>query len=501
MGNNLIVKAIMLPLIMVVALAQVCFAQIHISASDLNAIRLSHPGSFAYQIGSCVSGIGDIDGDGFREIAIGAPTFDPGGDLGLETRNGAVFVMSGKMLQYDNNNVDLSDSRLIAWSIIGRQELQIGYSISALGDINGDGFDDFAFASKAKAETFVMFGGEVIPRVLPLNDFEHYGVHIVNTGTSLSFAGDFNGDGYNDAALGQPIDPVTPQGSSGRLSILYGAQTFSKQVDANKLPSIVGMPDTYLGSSIAGGFDLSVDGFGDLLVCEPKWGPEKQGRAFIVEGAETLNQDFEKGLKTPLMFEPVSGYVKPIEDVNGDGFIDFFLGVNEQEAWIVLGRPDFEGHVSAEFLKNDPLSIHLVGDATYYGIHDINGDGFADIAAAMPNASVNGKALVGQVMVLFGKSEWPNEINVNMIDENLDNKIDYLLIDGLEQFDMFGTTIAGVKDIQGDGFDDLIIGAPTIRDPSGLLKDRPGSAYVIQGRNIYFITQTERSQFFTRGSD
>ncbi|MBZ0257768.1 integrin alpha, partial [bacterium] len=212
--------------------------------SDLNAVRLYHPGAYSYQIGSCVAGIGDIDGDGFREIAIGAPTFDPGGDLGLETRNGAVFIMSGKMLQYDNTKVDLSESGLIAWSIIGRQESQIGGVIAALSDINGDGFDDFAFTSPEKADTYIMFGGEVIPRVLPLNDFGHYGIRIKNSGASVCYAGDFNGDGFYDAALGQPFDVDSPQGSSGRISLLYGAASFEKVLDATELPSIAGLPDT-----------------------------------------------------------------------------------------------------------------------------------------------------------------------------------------------------------------------------------------------------------------
>lgn len=501
MNQSRIAKTIGTLFLILFTLSQQSFAQIHLSVSDLNAVRLSHPGAYSYQIGSCVAGIGDIDGDGFREIAIGAPTFDPGGDLGLETRNGAVFIMSGKMLQYDNTKVDLSESGLIAWSIIGRQESQIGGVIATLGDINGDGFDDFAFTSQEKADTYIMFGGEVIPRVLPLNDFGHYGVQIKNSGASVCYAGDFNGDGYYDAALGQPIDVASPQGSSGRISLLYGAASFAQVLDATELPSIAGLPDTKLGASLAGGFDLKADGFSDLLVNEPEWGPQKQGRAFVLEGAKSLEHDFKEGLKSPLMFQPVGGYVRLIEDVNGDGFTDFLLGVNEQEAWIVLGRANFEGAVNQKFLENDPLSIRLVGDATYYGVHDINGDGFADIAAAMPNASVNGKALVGQVMFLFGNTQWPKDINVNTLDANADNRIKYLLVDGYEELGVFGTSIAGVKDIQGDGFDDVIIGAPTIRDPSGLKKDSPGSAYVIQGRSIYFITQTERSQFFTRGGD
>ncbi|MDP8245397.1 MAG: hypothetical protein P9L94_15035 [Candidatus Hinthialibacter antarcticus] len=500
MAQSLTVKALSRLALAALALSQVCFAQIHISESDVSAVRLSHPGAYAYEIGAFVEGIGDIDGDGFKEIAIGAPSFDPGGDLGLETRNGAVFVVSGKMLQHDKTTIDLSEPGLIAWSIIGRQESKIGNMIAALGDINGDGFDDFAFSSPHQSDSYIMYGGEVVPRLLPLNDFENYGTHILNSGASFSSAGDFNGDGFNDAALGRPTDPKSQNGP-GRLSLLYGASSFPHQIDAQDLPSIVGLPNTQLGKSIVGGFDLKADGFSDLLISEPNWGPQNQGRAFVLEGSESLQQDFDDGLKSPLMFEPVHGYARTVHDVNGDGLIDFLLGVNEQEAWIVLGRPNFEGTVNQKFLENDPLSIHLTGDATYYGIHDVNGDGFADIAAAMPNATVNGKALVGQVMFLFGKTEWPKEVNISLLSESSDNQLDYLIIDGREEFDVFGSSVAGIKDIQGDGFDDVIIGAPTIRDPSGLKKDRPGSAYVIQGRNVYFITQTERSQFFTRNSD
>lgn len=500
MAQSLTVKALGLFALAALIFSQESLAQIHIAASDVGAVRLSHPGAFAYEIGACVEGIGDIDGDGFKEIAIGAPSFDPGGDLGLETRNGAVFVVSGKMLQHEKTSIDLSEPGLIAWSIIGRQESQIGSVIAALGDINGDGFDDFAFSSPLKSDSYVMFGGEVIPRLFALNDFENYGIHIRNSGASFSSAGDFNGDGYYDAALGRPLDPKSPE-APGRLTLLYGASSFPHEIDALNLPSIVGLPNTRLGDCIVGGFDLKADGYSDLLISEPDWGQQKQGRAFILEGAGSLQQDFAEGLQSPLMIEPVGGYVRTIHDVNGDGLIDFLFGATTQEAWIVLGRPHFEGLVNRQFLENDPQSIRLVGDATYYGIHDVNGDGFADIAAAMPNATVNGKALVGQVMFLFGKTEWPKEVNISAISDSNTNQLDYLLIDGLEEFGVFGSSVAGVKDVQGDGFDDVIIGAPAIRDPSGLNKDRPGSAYVIQGRNIYFITQTERSQFFTRNSD
>ncbi len=477
-------------------------AQIHVSALDVGAVRLSHPGNFFYQIGAMVEGIGDIDGDGFKEAAIGAPSFDPGGDLGLETQNGAVFIVSGKMLQHDQTSINLSDPASIAWSIIGHQNSQIGSKIAALGDINGDGFDDFSFSSLPRSESYVMFGGEVIPRVLPLNEFGDYGVVIKDTGHGLNAAGDFNGDGFFDAALGRPSAPGQPD-SPGQFALMYGKSAFPKEMNFEQFPSIKGLPNTHLGEFIDSGFDLTADGYSDLLVSEPTWGNQEQGRVFIIEGAESHQEDFKEGLKTPLVFESIRGCAKTVYDVNGDGFVDFLLGDDGQEAWLVLGRPGFEGRIDRQFLENDPLSIRLVGDATFYGVHDVDGDGFAELAVGMPNETVNGKALVGQVMILFGNAEWPNEINLALFEETSDIQLRYILIDGLasEEFGLFGASIAGIEDVQGDGFDDIIIGAPTVSDPSGLNIDRPGSAYVIQGRNIYFITQTERSQFFTRNSD
>ncbi|HQH73485.1 MAG TPA: integrin alpha, partial [bacterium] len=73
-----------------------------------------------------------------------------------------------------------------------------------------------------------------------------------------------------------------------------------------------------------------------------------------------------------------------------------------------------------------------------------------------------------------------------------------VVVEGVEPFEAFGSCIAGVGDIQGDGFADVLIGAPTQRLPGELRMESPGSAYLIQGRSLFMCLQSRRSQFFTQ---
>jgi hypothetical protein len=103
--------------------------------------------------------------------------------------------------------------------------------------------------------------------------------------------------------------------------------------------------------------------------------------------------------------------------------------------------------------------------------------------------------LAGRVLFLYGRPEWPETIEVQRICKGEFTPLDYTLIDGTEPFGLFGSSVAGIGDIQGDGFEDVIVGAPTERLPEGTAKESPGSAYVIQGKSLDFTLHTYHSNF------
>lgn len=476
-------------------------AQQQTTVNGISASRISDPAQSAFEIGHSVSGIGDIDGDGFMDVAIGAPSFDPGGDLGLENRNGAVFLVSGKLLQHEESIVNLAERELMGWAIVGHSESRIGEVVTSAGDVNADGFSDFAFSAQGDGSVYILYGGDTLPRLMSLNEFSDYGVRIEKAGGQIAYAGDFDGDGFSDVAVSNPKLETDSGGQVGRLSMFFGAESHPQTLSILDLPSIFGLPGTRLGASITGGFTLAPDGFHDLFVLEPEWGDDKQGRAFIIEGADSLESDFGQGLKTPFMVSPANGYVRYVNDVNGDGLNDLVVGSDDKTAWLILGRDSLGGKFSPRFMNDDPLTVRLNGADSIYAGHDLNGDGIADLVATVPNAAIGDRALCGRVVILFGQTEWPGEVRIDEIIAGSPSKLLSIVIDGPEEFSLFGASAAGVYDLQGDGFDDLLIGAPGIRDPSGLKPEKPGAAYVIQGRSLFFMTQTQRSDVLTRGSD
>ncbi|MBI1390132.1 MAG: hypothetical protein GC154_16950 [bacterium] len=480
-------------------------AQIHTSLAILDAIHFIHSDPYAYEIGASVSGVGDMDGDGFLDVAIGAPSYDPSG-FGLEYRSGAIFILSGKQLQGSVREIDLADQQLLGCTLIGGVDQRLGGSMTAALDINGDGFDDFAFTSADGNHGYILFGRAAFKRVLPINEFGSYGIVIKNTGRNISSASDFNGDGYSDLIVGRPIDdPAKGDDQAiGRIAFIYGGASFPPDLDVlgtdPRVVSLHGAPGSGLGASVAGGFNLKLDGFADVFVLASRGGLENRGRALLIEGS---NQPFELDENPLTIIEPVGRYIRNALDLNGDAHPDFIAGVDENEAWVILGRDNMAGAFTPEFMKQDPMSIHLKGAPELYGVGDLNGDGFNDLAAGLPNAPVGDKALAGRVVFLFGAPQWPKEIDIDQILAGTPCGLDCLIVDGLEEFGLFGASIRGVRDIQGDGFDDVIIGAPTFtnRAPDETLAARPGSAYLIQGKNIYFALQTQRSDFLSQGED
>jgi len=180
-----------------------------------------------------VSGIGSINGDIFDDVIIGAKDSSPKG----RAKAGSAFVFYGR--EETNSSYDLSSLSQdgTGFTVIGENAGdELGLSVSRAGDFNCDGYDDVVVGAPAQftnsGRAFLLYGGKIIPPEIDVgtdvigdNGFVINGIEFRDlVGSSGTFAGDINGDGYPDVILGAsnaPSGNATARGE-GEVYVVYG---------------------------------------------------------------------------------------------------------------------------------------------------------------------------------------------------------------------------------------------------------------------------------------
>lgn len=315
--------------------------------------------------GSAVGGAGDVNGDGFDDLLVGAP----GVDVGLESAAGRAYVYSGLdgslLYQFDgveyhdrlgsavcgvgDVNLDGRGDFLIAAPLANPSDLEsagsvflhsgfdgsllqqfdgtevneeLGATLAAAGDVDNDGRNDFIIATpEANAGGYFLAGRA---RVHSGSDFS---VLLTLEGTaeaqrlawSAANAGDVDMDGHDDVILGAPY--ATP------ASVLRAgmAQVYSG-FDGSLLMQINGRQrDDNFGMSVAGGPDFNQDGFDDLIIGASRVngsaGPDT-GQVNIISGAdESVLRLYEGTFNSNLGYSAAT-----LGDIDGNGLDDFAMG-------------------------------------------------------------------------------------------------------------------------------------------------------------------------------
>ncbi|MEO0854079.1 MAG: integrin alpha, partial [Cyanobacteria bacterium J06648_11] len=185
------------------------------------------------EFGHIVSGIGDINGDGLDDIAIGAPTSDANG-----TDSGSVYVVFGSQAGFpallDAGSLNGNNGFAIDGLAAGDR---LGDIVSQAGDLNADGIADILLGAPESdvngdnsGQAYAIFGSQSpFPASLDLNTLDGSNGFIVNglnpgdeLGESVSGIGDFNGDGIDDIALGAPDATTNGNEESGQAYVIYG---------------------------------------------------------------------------------------------------------------------------------------------------------------------------------------------------------------------------------------------------------------------------------------
>ena len=401
--------------------------------------------------GESVDSAGDVNGDGFDDLLVGAVYADPNGN----SRAGISYVVFGNGDLGSTGTLELSDLDGANGFVLNGIDTDdySGSSISGVGDVNGDNVDDFIIgarnANNGAGASYVVFGGVQVGSggAVELTDLDGSDGFVLNgiysgdqSGTSVSGAGDINGDSVNDLVIGAPFASLSGYSNSGETYVVFGDLGVGSS-GTMELSDLDGSDGFVLranrvfdvsGRSVSGAGDFNNDGVDDLLIGASSGGANRAGEAYVVFGSSSIG----------------GGGIKNLSDLNGtDGLV--LSGAS---------NGDFAG-----------FSVSDLGD--------FNDDGIDDVIIGAFRAAPNGNVRAGASYVVFGNGDTDSDGVVAL--GNLDGTNGFV-VNGIVGSDYSGNSVSGVQDINGDGIDDLLIGASGA-DPNAF--SRAGASYVVFGGN------------------
>jgi hypothetical protein len=399
--------------------------------------------------GLSVATAGDINGDGYSDILVGAPSFDGG-----LTDEGEAFLYLGSPAGPSTTPA--------SYSPVGDQSgAQLGSAVAPAGDVNGDGYGDvivgapgYTNGETGEGGAYVYYGGPVgFPIDLPPTILES-NQPLAAFGSAVAPAGDVNGDGFDDVLIGAPKYD-NGQVNEGRAYLFLGG---SSGVAATPQWTAEGDQDSCsFAAAVATAGDVNGDGFDDIVVGAPLYdnGQTNEGRAYVYQGSSSgLATSPARILESNQAGAQFGASVSTAGDVNGDGYADLIVGapfydngqIDEGGAFLYLGSSSGTALSASWTAESNQASAQFGASVSTAG--DVNGDGYADVIVGAPFFD-NGQTDEGRAFTFFGSSASLATTAAWTAESDQANA-------------RFGASVACAGDVNGDGYADVIVGAPLL---------------------------------------
>ncbi|MBT3221207.1 MAG: hypothetical protein HN348_19165 [Proteobacteria bacterium] len=281
-------------------------------------------------------------------------------------------------------------------------------------------------------------------------------------GYAVAGAGDINADGYADMLVGVPWDDTNGDMAGAAYVILGGSGTFPALAQSEA--KLLGPYWSGAGTTVAGAGDINNDGHDDIMVGAPERN-EATGAVFLLYGpvtGEVELTDADARLVGKDTWVGLGLSLAAVGDVDGDGVDDLAVSDEQDEVYVMFGP--VEGRV-----KMPDADARLIGEGNGAGDGlaglDVNGDGLGDLVIGASSDNTNKKSAGAAYLALAPMSGY---VDLSWPDAK------YL---GKKKWDFAGAGVDGAGDIDGDGLDDVLIGAPGVSTNG----DHAGAAYLVLG--------------------
>ncbi|MBK7949745.1 MAG: FG-GAP repeat protein [Deltaproteobacteria bacterium] len=419
-------------------------------------------------LGWSVASAGDVNGDGFGDVIVGAFFYDAG-----QTDEGAAFVFLGSAAGLPDGGPGSVHAQLESNQVTAL----FGQSVASAGDVNGDGFGDvivgapeYDAGQSDEGAAFIFLGSAA-----GLADGDPTSAHaqlesdqpFADFGKSVASAGDVNGDGFGDVIVGAENYDAGESNEGAAFVFLGSAAGLS---DGNPAAAHAVYQSNQvlarLGSSVASAGDINGDRFGDVIIGADEYdaGESDEGAAFIFLGSAagladgdptTAHAQIESNQASAFLGESVAS----AGDVNGDGFGDVIVGAGifdsgesrEGIALVFLGSatgiPDGNPFSAHAGLQSEQANAWFGRSVASAG--DVNGDGFGDVIVGARMYSA-GQSSEGAAFIFLGSAAGLASGDPTTAHAQLESN---------QSNAQMGSSVASAGDVNGDGFGDVIVGA------------------------------------------